>query len=87
MPAKKKTETVEETKEETTFRDDYRIPVVDYKVIPIEDVPKFMLDGYTLVGGATTRYNSWYQAVIYNTVRTVSKEEYEDFWKAHPSTE
>lgn len=72
MPAKKKTEEVVEQKTHT-------IPHVEYHVVPLEEVADYLLKGYTLVGGAVVRLNCWYQAVILNTTKTVSKEEYEEF--------
>ncbi len=52
MPTKKKNEEVVEEKK------------ADYRVIPAEEVADYLSNGYTLVGGAVSKYNCWYQAVV-----------------------
>lgn len=81
MPAKKKTET-EVTEEKKT--EEYTIPFMDYVVVPIAEVPDYVLRGYTLVGGAVSRMSGyWHQALILSTTKTVEKEEYDEFAKKY----
>lgn len=82
MASKKKTE---ETVEKTEVT--YTIPCIDYRVVPEAEVERYILKGYTLIGGAVIKYNCWYQAVMLQTTKTVTEEEYDRFRREYGGPE
>lgn len=65
----------------------YTIPRIDYRVVPESEVERYILKGYTLVGGAVVKYSCWYQAVMLQTTKTVTEEEYDRFRREYGSPE
>ena len=65
----------------------YTIPCIDYRVVPDNEVEKYVLSGYTLVGGAVIKYGCWYQAVMLQASKTVTEEEYDRFRREYGSPE
>lgn len=76
--AKKKSEVIEQQTVEVTTKK-YILPVIDYRVVVVESVPKYIHRGYTPVGGLGNKYNCWYQAVLKQWTEEVemTEEEYE----------
>lgn len=85
MPRKKKEEIEEtgleaQTVEETKISK-HSIPVIDYRVVSTESVPRYLHKGYVPVGGIGNKYNCWYQAVMKQWTVDVqmTNEEFESF--------
>ena len=49
----------------------------DYKIVPINDVIKYLYNGYTLHGGPFVRFNDVYQCVILYGTAEVTEAEFE----------
>lgn len=49
----------------------------DYKIVPVNDVLKYLYNGYTLHGGPFVRFNEVYQCVILYGTEEVSEAEFE----------
>lgn len=67
-----KTTTIVETTEEPCI-----VGVYDYRVVPVNDVLKYLHNGYTLTGGPVVRFNDLYQAVTRLDTKEVSAAEFE----------
>lgn len=86
MPRKKKEEMIEKTVLEEQPIDGpkktrYTVPVIDYRVVMAENIPKYLYHGYSIVGGVGTKYNCFYQAVVKQWTEDVemTDEEYNNF--------